>query len=199
MDMNRITRIIMTFGLLLSVSACGSSSPVRYYSLDVLETGYDRDSEESVGFGVGPLRTPDYLTRSRIVTRGSNSEVIVDDFHRWVEPVDDAIYRIVSSNLDSLIDDVVVIAFPYSHIKQLHYRAVGRIDRFDADQNGTVVLLVQWAIVAEDSDFVVRPKRARYETRASNPDDYGSIASAMSEALAEFSRDIAREFEAAAP
>jgi len=199
MDMNRITRVIMTFGLLLSVSACGSSSPVRYYSLDVLETGYDRDSEESIGFGVGPLRTPDYLTRSRIVTRGSNSEVVVDDFHRWVEPVDDAIYRIVASNLDSLLDDAVVVAFPYAHLKELRYRVVGRVDQFDADKGGSVVLLVQWGILMADSEFMVSPKRARYETRASNPDDYGSIARAMSEALAEFSRDIAREFEAAAP
>jgi len=197
--MNRISRLITVASLLLALGGCGSSAPVRYYSMDVLETGYHRDSEESVGFGVGPLRTPDYLTRARIVTRGSNSEVIVDDFHRWIEPVDDAIYRIVAANLDSLIDDVVVVAFPYSHIKELRYRVVGRVDQFDANQSGSVVLLVQWGILTEDSEFMVSPKRARYETRASNPDDYGSIASAMSEALAEFSRDIVREFEAAVP
>jgi uncharacterized lipoprotein YmbA len=81
----------------------------------------------------------------------------------------------------------------------LNYQVVGRVDRFDADSDGRVVLLAQWTILTPDSEILVQPRRARYETQASDPGDHGSIARAMSEAIAEFSRDIASEFEAAVP
>ena len=133
------------------------------------------------------------------MTRGSNSEVLVVDFHRWAEPVDDALHRITAANVDGLLEDVVVVAFPYNHVATLDYQVIGRVDAFDADQRGHVVLLVQWGILTPDSEIVVQPRRARYESQASDPGNHGSIARAMSEAIAEFSRDIASEFEAAVP
>jgi uncharacterized lipoprotein YmbA len=128
--------------LVLALGGCGSSPPVSYYDLEALESDYVAVGEAYMTVGVGPLRTPDYLSRSQIVTRRSDATVVVDDFHRWVEPVDDAIYRIVSENLDSLIDDVVVVAFPYTHISDLDYQLIGRVSRFDADQDGTAVLQI---------------------------------------------------------
>lgn len=196
-DMNRICRSVILAGMLLAVSACGSSPPVRYYSLEALDARYGGVSEVMSGLGVGPLRMPDYLSRSRIVTRRGNAELLVDDFNRWAEPVDDEVHRIVAANLDGLLDDMVVVAFPFNHYARLDGQVVGRVDRFDTDQDGRVVLLVQWGIRKPDADFVVPPRRAHYETQASDASDYGSIAAAMSAVLAEFSRDIAREFEAA--
>lgn len=195
--MNGTSRIITLVSVLLVLSACGSSAPVHYYKLETLEREYSQDGEGAAVLGIGPLRTPDSFSRTRIVTRGSNSEVMVDEFNRWAEPMDDAIYRIVAANVDSLLQGVIVIAFPYNHIAELDYRLLGRIDRFDVDEDGHVVLQVQWTMLESDSDFVIQPERVRYETQASRPGDYGSVAQAMSEALAQFSRHIAEELEAA--
>ena len=179
------------------LSACGTSQPVTYYNMDAINPVYTRDSVNAILLGVGPLRTPDYLERTRIVTRSGDGEVFVDDFNRWSESVEEAVYRIVSATLDGLLDDVVVIAFPYSYVAELSYQLLGRIDRFDADENGRVVLLVQWTVVDINGDVVVLPTRAKYEAQAAGGRDYASIARAMSEALDEFSRDVATEFEAA--
>ena len=146
--------------------------------------------------GVGPLRTPDYLSRSQFVMRGSDATIIVDDFNRWIEPVDDAVYRIISENLDNIIDDAVVVAFPYTHIADLDYQLIGRISRFDVDQDGTAVLQIQWGVITSKDDFVVRPRRARYEARATQAGDYPALARAMSEVLQQFSRDVAAELQA---
>jgi uncharacterized lipoprotein YmbA len=89
-----------------------------------------------------------------------------------------------------------VVAFPYNHFADLDYQVIGRVDRFDTDEHGRVVLVAQWSIMTPNSEFVVAPRRIRYETQASDVTDYGAVAAAMSEALAEFSRDIAREFRA---
>ncbi len=154
------------------------------------------DGDTHLTVGVGPLRTPDYLSRSQLVTRGSDATINVDDFNRWIEPVDDAIYRIISENLDNLIDAAVVVAFPYTHIADLDYQLIGRISRFDADQDGTAVLQIQWGVITSKDDFVVRPKRARYEAQAAQAGDYPALARAMSEVLQQFSRDVAAELQA---
>ena len=186
-------------GLLFIVAACGSSPPVRYFSLEAVDGRYQGEVEVVAGLGVGPLRMPEYLAKTRIVTRRGDAEMIVDDFNRWAEPVEDEVHRIVATNLDGLLEDTVVVAFPYRHYTDLRGQVVGRVDRFDADQDGQVVLLVQWGIVTPDNEFVVLPRRVRYEAQASTAGDYSAIASAMSEVLADFSRDIAREYREAFP
>ena len=182
------------FAMLLG--GCGSSPPVRYYDLEVLETGYVADVDTHLTVGVGPLRTPDYLSRSQFVTRGSDARIEVDDFNRWIEPLDDAIYRIISENLDNLIDAAVVVAFPYTHIADLDYQLIGRINRFDADTDGTAVLQIQWGVITSKDDFVIRPKRASYVAQATQAGDYPALARAMSEVLQQFSRDVAAELQA---
>ena len=81
-------RLIIAAGLCLALAGCGSSPPVHYYRLDVTPETYVRDPEGAVVLGIGPLRIPDYLSRSQIVTRAGNSEMIIDDFNRWAEPSD---------------------------------------------------------------------------------------------------------------
>jgi uncharacterized lipoprotein YmbA len=184
-----------TLLLALSVGGCGSSPPVHYYDLEALETGYVAERQGSLSVGVGPLRTPDHLDRSQIVTRGSDSRVIVDDFHRWIEPLGNRIHHVVSENLDNLLNDAVVVAFPYTHIADLDYQLVGRVSRFDADPDGTAVLEVQWGVIASRDEFVIRPKRARYQVRAAQRDDYQALTRAMSEVLQQFSRDVAESLQ----
>lgn len=181
--------------LAMSLGGCGSSPPVQYYDLEALETGYVAERDASLGVGVGPLRTPEYLRRSQIVTRGDDARVIVDDFHRWIEPLGDRIHDVLAQNLDVLIDDAVVVAFPYTHIANLDYQLVGRISRFDADPDGTAVLQVQWGVIASRDEFVIPPKRERYEARAAQTGDYQALSRAMSEVLQQFGRDVAEALQ----
>jgi len=193
--MIRTSWLVVTTLLAMFAGGCGSSPPVHYYDLDALETGYVAERQPSLHVGVGPLRTPEYLGRSQIVTRGADSQVLVDDFHRWIEPLGNRIHHVVSENLDSLLGDAVVVAFPYTHIADLDYQLIGRISRFDADPDGTAVLQVQWGVIASRDQFVIEPKRVRYQARAAQPGDYQALARAMSEVLQAFSRDVAESLQ----
>lgn len=181
----------------LSLGACGSSPKVRYYGLESIDVEYQRDPEGSPMVGIGPLRIPAYLKRSQMVTRGQGAELIVDDFNRWAEGLDEAIHRTIASNVDSLLDSAVVVAFPTSTLVDVDYRMIGRIDRFDTDSAGLAVLDVQWGVSTADGDTVVPARRTRYESRASAAGDPAAIARAMSDIIEHFSRDIAREIDAA--
>ena len=190
--MTRTTRYIVTFCLVI-LAGCGSSPPVHYYALETMDNRLAVDAEGSPILAVGAFRMPEYLNRSQMVMRGSGAEIIVDDFNRWAEPLDDSIHRVLASNLDVLLESVVVVAYPSSAVLDIDYRLIGRFDRFNADQDGLVVLDAQWGIA--DSTGVVRlsPRRVRFESQATNPNDPGSIARAMSDVLAQFCRDIASD------
>ena len=194
--MNRAWQLTATVCTAIILAACGSSPPGNYYDLEVLEKGYSPDKEGSSSVGVGPLRTPDYLSRPRMVTRAGDGTIVVNDFDRWVEPLDDAIHRILATNLDALLDDAVVVAFPYTHISDLGYRVVGRVDRFDADADGTAVLEVQWGVIGSKDEVLVQPRRARYEAGSSRDGSYAAIAHAMSQVLQQLSHDVAAQLEA---
>jgi len=193
-NMNRTVRYIVTFFFLI-MAGCGSSPAVHYYALDTIDNRVAQDDEGSPIVAVGAFRMPEYLNRSQLVTRGSGTEIIVDDRNRWAEPLDDSIHRVLATNLDVLLKSVVVVAYPSAAVVGIDYRLIGRFDRFDSDQNGLVVLNVQWAIVDSTGAVRLPPKRARFESQAARPGDPGSIAQAMSDVLAQFSRDIAGELE----
>jgi len=163
-----------------------------------MDSAMGQDPDDSVTLALGPLRMPDYLNRSQMVTRDSGAEIQVDEFSRWAEPLNLAMHRVVSTDVDMLLDGVIVIAFPYDSMirSQVDYRLLGDVIRFDADQSGRVVLELQWTIADTDSEVAVPIHRSRYEARATTAGDPAAVALAMNNALASFSRDIASEMEA---
>lgn len=188
--------------IIVALSACSSSPPVRYFSLSPIDAEFRKDTDDAVMLGLGPFRMPDYLNRSQIVTRGANSEMQVDEFSRWSEPLATSLLRIVSTNVDNLLPGVVVVVFPYDSFvrDQVGYRLVGDINRFEADHRGRIVLEVQWGVADADGQIVVPVRRNRYEAQATaegqpTAGDPGAVAAAMNEALAQFSRDIADRLE----
>ena len=194
--MNRTRPYVVTL-LVLMIAGCGTSPTVHYYGLDTIDIAYTKDPAGSSTLALGPFRVPEYLNRSQLVIRGANAEIIVDDTSHWAEPLNDAVHRILASNVDSLLESMVVLAYPSAAVLDVDYRLVGRIVRFDSDQNGRIVLEVQWGAGDADGNVLVMPSRGRYESQAATPGNPGAIALAMSDALAQFSRDIAREIESA--
>lgn len=188
--------------VLLALAACSSSPPVRYFTLSPIDAEFQQDPVDAIMVGLGPLRMPDYLDRSQIVTRGADSEMRVDEFSRWSEPLATSLLRIVSTDVDNLLPGVVVVVFPYESFvrNQVRYRLVGDINRFDADHLGRIVLEVQWGVADADGGIAVPVRRNRYEVQATAngapvADDPGAVARAMNDALAQFSRDIAGKLE----
>jgi uncharacterized lipoprotein YmbA len=180
-------------GLALALGACGSSPAVRYFGLETIGIAQQRDSDEAPILVIGPLRVPDYLKRPQMVGRRQGAELLVDEFNRWAEPLDEAIHRTVAVNVDGLLDGLVVIAFPSGPSLEVSYRMFGHIDRFDADSTGNAVLEIQWGIGDSSGQVAVAARRARYEARADGSRDAAAIARAMSETIGQLSRDVAME------
>jgi uncharacterized lipoprotein YmbA len=189
--------ILLGAFVLFMFSACSSSPPVRYFSLNPIDADFAQDSEDAVMLGLGPIRMPEYLNRSQIVWRGTNAEMQVDEFSRWTEPLSTSLLRVVSTDVDKLLDGVVVVVFPYQPFvrDQIDFRLLGDVNRFDADSAGNIVLEVQWGIADADGAVIVPVRRNRYQAKASLAQDPGAVVVAMNDALAQFSTDIANKLK----
>jgi uncharacterized lipoprotein YmbA len=194
--MTRATPIALTV-VSFFLFGCGSSPQVRYFGLETIETTYQRDPDGSPVISIGPIRIPDYLNRSQMVTRGRGTELLVDDFNRWAENLDGAIHRTIAANVDRLLENVIVVAFPSSSLVDIDYRMIGRFDRFDTDINGLAVLDVQWGIGAADGTKIISALRSHFEIRVTTPGDPAANAQAMSALLEQLSNDVAQEVSAA--
>ncbi len=184
--------------LSIVVSGCGSSPPVRFYTLTPTVEAGAPDAGEQVMVGLGPLRMPEYLNRSQMVVQGSGAELEVDEFVRWAEPLGDSLLRVVSSDVDNSLAGVTVVTFPWETVlrRQVDYRIGGQVIRFESDQSGRVVLEVQWGIADRDDRPMLPVRRSRHEAMATSVNDAESVASAMNAALGMFSREIVTELEA---
>ena len=189
--------ILLGAFVLLMFSACSSSPPVRYFSLNPIDADFTQDPDDAVMLGLGPIRMPDYLNRSQIVWRGANAQMQVDEFSRWTEPLSTSLLRVVSTDVDRLLDSVVVVVFPYETFvrDQVDYRLVGDVNRFDADSSGRIVLEVQWGIADVDGAVIVSVRRNRYVAQATLAQDPGAVVVAMNDVLAQFSNDIANKLK----
>ena len=189
--------VLLAAGFAVSgLSACGTSTPASFYTLDDAGFEFAPDKDTAFVLGIGPISVPEYLERPHMVTRGEGAELYVDDFNRWAEPIGRAHHRILALNVDALLDDVIVIGFPYGPVIEYDAKLVGRINRFDMDTTGTTRLSVFWTIASIDGDVMVDPTRSEYVENGGDPDDPNSIAKAMSDCLTQFSRDIAAAVKA---
>jgi uncharacterized lipoprotein YmbA len=196
----KLTLRLCIVSLAAVLAACASSPPVQFYSLEPTADPVKSSEPSSMVVGVGPIRVPEYLKRSQMVTRGPGAEVEVHEFHRWAEPVGKAIHRVVAADVDSQLKDVVAIAYPFLEPVQVNYVVLGQVDRFDADSSGQVVLQVQWAVQklhGPDEEGLIAPQRSRYTAQAASPENFNDIAKAMNRALDEFGGDIAAQLRKA--
>lgn len=193
--MSVMHRVIAATCLALLLTGCGTSPPVRYFSLEGMDTAGDSATGESVVVGLGPVKIPGYLSRPQIVRRSDGAEIIVDDFRRWAEPLDQSVNRVVAANVESLVGEITVVAFPHNSLIEPDFRVHASVDRFDVDETGTALLVVQWGIVTNEREPVVTPRRIRYEALAVNPGDTVLVVEALNDTLTQFSRDIAAQLK----
>ena len=192
-----MTRVRLAWLIVLAgLAACGSSPPVDFYTLQPITGSSGVDPSGAKVVGLGPFTLPGYLDRPQLVTQLPGSEVNVDEFNRWAAPLDLAIPRVLTANVDLLLEDAVVVTFPYRSRMQSDIRVLGRIVQFDSDENGEAVLFVQWTIQDAEGETLLTPRRSRHTARASPADDPAAIVMALNETVEAFSREIADELRA---
>lgn len=184
----------------LLAGACASTSPpMRFYLLSPAE----EPAAPAGGLGdalvvVGPLQMPGYLDRPQIVVRQPDGRFSLREYDRWGEPLDALFTRTLAANLVRLTGSPRIVAFPPPARAAADRRILGRVVRFDADAGGLATLEVQWSILGADGEALVPVRIDAFRVQAAGGDAAAEVV-ALSEALAQFSRQVAEALLATGP
>jgi len=143
--------------------------------------------------GILPVLLPAYLERPQVVTWAAPGEVRIDEFLRWAEPLDLAVGRVVGENLGTLLPSHRILRAPWSGSAPLRCRVRLVLTRFGLQPGGEVQLAGRFVLLPSrrERPLVSRPVELRRGPRGGAAPDPNTSVEAMSELLAELSREIA--------
>ncbi len=117
---------------LIALAAGCSTAPSRFYSLS-LDFDGRRHAATPASVMVGPVTIPASVDQPEFVVQVAPNRVEVDEFNRWVSPLNDGIARAVAGDL------VVLLGTPDVASSQLanftpDYRVTIDVQRFESQQ-----------------------------------------------------------------
>lgn len=180
------------------LSACGSSAPARFYTLSAEALMPETPLLAGHRILVGPFELPAYLDRPQMAIRGAAGEIRFLEYQRWAEPLDASFMRTFSDDLIVVAGTEDVIAVPVPQQLPTDFRVMARISRFDVDEAGQAVLIVQWYASDQASRVVVAPRQSTYRRPVAVPLQPGTSAAGLSATIADFAADVAHSLAAVA-
>jgi len=182
--------IVLALFFLISFG-CAGNSPTRYYVLNPVGANSAPGQQANcITIGVGPVKIPEYLNRTQIVTRNNPNELELTHFDLWAEPLLDAVPRILGENLSRLLCTKEVMLFPWKTSQSPDHRVEIDVIRMDGVPGKTADLEAWWS-VTKGGDIKSRlSKRSALSEPVTAP-GFAGLVSAHSRALENLSREIA--------
>lgn len=189
----RIAQILSVCSLAIVAAGC-SSAPSRFYSLTSTATA-DGTPPVNTTVMVGPVTIPASVDQPQFVVQVAANRVQVDEFNRWVAPLNDSIARAVAGDLVVLLGTPDVATGPLANFVP-DYRVTIDVQRFESIQGDAAVVEAVWT-VRKTAGGATRSGRtvARESVQGQS---YDALAAAHSRAMAKLSADIASAIRAEA-
>jgi len=176
--------------VLLLAAGCGSSPPVRYYTLAGDQGPEKANVPNGAGayaVAVGPVSVPPAVDRPQFVIQVAPNRVALLDDTRWAEPLNSAIPRAIASDLGGLLG-VSTVMFPHDSLANVKYRVAIDIRSFVSVPGEAATVEAAWTVFGPH-DAVARGQLVARE--AVKESGYDALAAAHGRALMKISRDVA--------
>jgi uncharacterized lipoprotein YmbA len=181
-------RVAALTALLALLAACGSTPPIRHYSLGPVAAGpAAAPAAADSGIVVGPVSLPAGIDRLQIVRTVEDARVDIADSHRWAGSLKDEVARRVAGGIARHTGIGRVVAWPQSTLAAPALTVPIDIQRFDAEGFERVTLEAVWTVRKAGRDIAGR-RFVASETVASP--DYGALTAAHGRLVDALARDI---------
>jgi len=192
---NRFSLGWASFFLVSIIVSCSSTPATQFYKLNSLPSTQQENPAlpgMEIAIGVGPVELPEFLDRPQIVTRKSQNQLEISEFHRWAASFPRDFSRVLAKNISTLVPTDRVALYPWGDTFSPTYQVKLEVEQFDGQLGERVFLPAIWAVVCQEgaNELVVR-KTVIEEPVLTN--DYEGLVAAQSNALATFSREIVEE------
>lgn len=187
----RATAGVLIAGLWLLSACSGPTYKTEFFTLVADADAAPLVQREYTGsLGVGPIRIPELLNHSGIVSRGSDQQVFVAPYQVWAGDIKRAMTRVLADNLSAYLNTDQVWPFPRDNRvrpdRQIHIL----FERFDGERGGEVVLQAKWQLLTADGDAQLHTAKATLQTRARDS-SYSAYVHALNQLLNEFAAQLA--------
>ncbi|MBF0260726.1 MAG: membrane integrity-associated transporter subunit PqiC [Magnetococcales bacterium] len=184
--------LLMVMGVLAGCAGPGSP-PTRFFLLTAQigqeEGRLGADRKAGLVVELEPVEIPQYLNRPEMVTRAGGNRLQLERMNQWGGDLKEDIGRVTMENLGRLLHSERVTLLPGRSEGEPDFRLVTSIHRFEPDEAGEVVLEARW-ILFDGRGGQLETRHARLVQRAARADDQDALVKAMSQALAEWAREM---------
>jgi uncharacterized lipoprotein YmbA len=185
--------VTLIMGALLCIGGC-ATQPSRFYVLSsqpyVDTAPAPASPPQGLTIGVGPVNLPPYLDRPQIVTRAGPYELKLAEFDRWAEGLDANFTRVLAENLTLLLPTARVAPYPWSRTTAVDYQVMVEVTHFLSQIGGESVLIADWTLFKGEGQQVLQSGTSRLSAPVAGQ-GYASVVAAMSQTVADLSREIA--------
>lgn len=192
-----VRKLLLALTVLLLLAACGRSAPVSYYQLAPVTGEGAHEAMTRSGdlvIGIGPVQLQEHLDRPQLIRRSGANRLQLADRHRWAEPLAANIAWVLRDNLAALLATEHILLYPWERSTPVNYQLTLEILHCEGAEDGAAHLAALWSITDRDGKALQPPRRSSYRIPSATPDQEG-LASALSDALFQLSREIAGEIE----
>lgn len=191
-------RVAALAALAALLVACGSTPPIRHYSLGPVAVGpaaapVAADTAALVSIVVGPVSLPADIDRLQIVRTLEGTHVDIADSHRWAGSLKDDVARRLAGGIARQTGIGRVVAWPQSALATPALTVPIDIQRFDAEGFERVTLEAVWTVRKAGRDIAGR--RFVASESVASP-DYGALTAAHGRLVDALARDIALALQA---
>jgi hypothetical protein len=178
---------------LAGITACGSrSKPATFYLLTSLSGSEAIDVQAGTPtiLSVGPVRLPSYLGRKQLLLRSGKNELIIKEYSRWGEPLQENFQRVLIENLSVLLATPQVYDYNNHETKEPDFQLLIDVSRFDVTDDGQATLTAFWSINDSQGNQLLRNKSTLY--RESQSLEPVTIVHTLNQMVSDFSTELAR-------
>jgi uncharacterized lipoprotein YmbA len=183
-------KLLSTLLLAAAPGCFHSSPPVTYYTLQPLRQ--EPAAPTRIALEVLPVRVPDLLLRPQMVlTRPSGAQEL-SETHRWGNPLDQDMRRVLVDDLGLLLGSDDVVESPLGARVAAAYRLEVEVRSLDARPGTGLTLEAVWMVTRPGAAQAVLVRRAtlREALPDSGPE---ALAAACSRILADLAREISAQ------
>ncbi len=177
----KMLRCILMVSLLVLLAACGSSPKTDFYRLNADQGAVMQSANLSTGpaVGVWQVDLPDMLDRSEIVTRDNQFKITMADFSWWASSLKKNMTLLIVTQLSQHLQSNRIVSSPWPSYRKIDYQVRTRVERFDGELGGEVVLRGLWSLL--DGDGTKELSRQVFEFKTNTTDvTHQAIVAAMS-------------------
>ena len=200
---------IIYLGIVFWLAGCSTAPVTRYYQIQPAmsitgDLAGAATANPTVALGIGPIKLPPYLDRTKIVLEQQDNELKLAQYSEWAGPLDDNISSVLAREIGALIGTEQISRYPWPPETTVDYRVEVDLIRLHvvADpETHEVVLAARWIIKDSDRQPVagqlnsfsapIRPALPALQETPEAPAILNPIVTAHAEVLQQLARTIA--------